>query len=342
MKKNIYLIDNSTDGHHYVYQKCLNSIENTVIKNHEVNILGIRKNILNLFNVFKSRKTFLDCANDGVYNSTIHFLYIDDLYKCPFISFFVKRNSNKYIATLHWVPKNIINIILLKLFSSKMEYVIVHSLYMKSYLNSKGIHNIRCIDYPSFLENNSSYGGMLNEDDDKIVISCIGGTRYDKGIDILCKAFKYIDNKVKNNILFNIAGCESDIKFHFIEECASRYHIKVNLVNKYLTNEEYAQHIMVSDVILLPYRRMFTGNSGPMTDGIYKDKFILGPNHGTIACLINKYDLGCTFETENEIDLANKISQLPNINIKKNHRYKENITKERFLDEHIKLYSSIS
>ena len=52
--------------------------------------------------------------------------------------------------------------------------------------------------------------------------------------------------------------------------------------------------------------KIFRGNSGPMTDGVFANKYILSPNYGNIGYLTKKYNLGSTFKIENPKSLAKR------------------------------------
>lgn len=330
----VYLVDNSYDGHHEIYQKTLNSIHNTIILNKICNLHDVKRNPIK---AYKERRNFINYINDNTKEDIVHFLYIDSLYKCPFISKKLKKNK-KYIGTLHWIPKDLFRIFLLKKFSEKMEYIVVHSEFLKKQLEDKGIKNIKCIDYPSFIKCNNLKDSNHK---DKIIISCLGGTRLDKGLDILLESFKYLNNIYKDKLEFNICGIEQDIKYNDIIIAAKENNIKITYKNKFLTDDEYEDEIIKSDVILLPYKKIFSGNSGPMTDGVYANKYILGPNEGNLGYLINKYNLGMTFEQENPIDLANKISLLVNENLHRNSEYRERLNIETFLKSHKYIYDKL-
>lgn len=335
----IYLCDNILTGHHKLYEQTLNKIKNTEICNFETEIIAMKQNIIK---AFLTRYKFFKSIQKEKEKSIIHLLCIDPLYKFPFIEFLINNKKNKFIGTLHWIPDNKFMIYLLKKFSKKLEYIVVHSEYLKEKLDKQGIKNVVCINYPTFI-NNSVKKNLKNKNmnNDEIIISCIGGTRNDKGLDILIDAFKYIKEDVKGQLVFNICGIEQDIKFADIANNAKKYGIRTILKNKFLTDEEYLEEIVKSDVILLPYKKMFMGNSGPMTDGIYFDKFILGPEQGNLGFLINKYDLGMCFEQENSLDLAKKISSLKNVNLKKNHAFKDELKIETFINNYGQLYKKI-
>lgn len=331
----IYLIDNVEDGHHSIYQKTLNRIDNTKILNKLVEFEDIKKDFIK---GYRQRKEFIKYIHNKTLNSdTIHFLYIDSLYKCPFIHKLL-NNNRKYIGTLHWIPTDKLRSLLLKKFSKKMKYIIVHSEFLKKELNDIGIYNVKCIDYPSFLGEKNKINCNKT---DKIVLSCLGGTRKDKGLDILIKSFEYIDESMKDKLIFNICGVEQDIKYKDIIENAEANNINIRYKNRFITQEEYENEIYGSDIILLPYKKIFTGNSGPMTDGIYANKFIIGPDNGNLGFLIKKYSLGATFKSEDYVDLAYNISNIDLNNLTKSHSYKDKIKVNKFIENHIKLYSQV-
>ena len=332
----IYLVDNANDGHHKVYQDTLNKINNTQILNKIIKFTDLKENFIK---AYKERSTFFKYVNSKTNKvDIIHLLYIDSLYKCPLIDKKLNRDK-KYIGTLHWVPKDAFRQNLLKRFSKKIELIIVHSEFLEEELNKIGIKNVKTIEYPSFININNKNIKKDKELKDKIVISCLGGTRKDKGLDILSEAFKFIDSKCKEKIVFNICGIEQDIKYDDIMMSAKENNINVICKNKFLTEEEYEEEIYKTDVILLPYRKIFTGNSGPMTDGIYADKFILGPNNGNLGYLIKKYNLGSTFIQENYNDLAREIEKISQVEVKKTHKYKYELSIDKFNEKYTDIYN---
>lgn len=332
----VYLVDNINGGHHDIYQSTLKKIDETIILNKIIKFTEVKKNT---FKAYNERAKFIKYVNSQVKESDlIHFLYIDSLYKCPFIDFQLRRDR-KYIGTLHWIPKDNLRKILLKRFSRRFLVIIVHSEFLKEELLKMGITNVEVIDYPSFIRERED---INNRNDNKIIISCLGGTRYDKGLDILIKSFNYLDEDCKKKVVFNICGAEEDIRYDDIINSANINKIKLEYKNKFLTEEEYEDEIYRSDVILLPYRRIFSGNSGPMTDGIYADKFIIGPIEGNVGYLIKKYNLGQTFIQEDYKDLARKISELTKSNLVKKHECKNDLRVENFLELHRNLYFYIN
>lgn len=335
----IALIDSnecSIGGHNYIYRKILNRIDKTIIIEDSQDFKQISENPIK---AFKGR---LDYINRIPKKEIMHFLHLDIFYMFPHLFKKLKLKKIKIIGTLHWYPNKKIKSYLLKRSSKYIDIIVVHSEYIKDKLNDLGIFNVEVIDYPSFYPEHISINkNIINKDKSYIKILCIGATRFDKGIDIVSRSFQYINHDSKKCLKFLFAGRELDNAYDLPKKLANQYGINLEIVDKRLTDEEYWEYIDYCDVILLPYRKIFTGNSGPMTDGIYMNKFILGPNQGNLGFLINKHSLGLTFEQENHKDLADKISKLPNINLKKNHEYSEELSVEKFLEKYRIVYRGI-
>lgn len=335
-------MDSVFDGHHSVYMKALEKIN--IVENISKDI-SIENNKKKVIKYIKDRKYILKYALDKVeVDNILHLLYLDQLYTLGPI--FKNNKYKKIIATLHHYPQNNIKEKLLKVCSKQIDTIIVHSDYLKEQLISLGIRNVEVIDYPIFnrykLDNISNIKEKLSLDNDKYIISALGGTRYDKGLDILLESFEYVGEEIKSKIQINICGKEEDIKRDYIEEKCKELHINYRLKLNYMTDEEFYENIIVSDCIAIPYRNMFTGNSGPMTEGVYENKPIIAPNSGNLGYLMNKYELGVTFEGENHKDLARAIERLveegwnPN---EKSYEYRERLNVESFINKHEVLYN---
>lgn len=332
----INLVENTDTGHHSIYQKELSYIENTKILNRITNFVDVKKDPIKAY--FDRKKFIKFVYSNTKKNDIIHFLYLDNLYKCPLIYKELKKNR-KFIGTLHWIPHDRLRKVMLKKISSRLDYIIVHSEFLKEKLDMMKINNVMVIEYPSFMYNYDFK--EINKSSEKIMISCLGGTRRDKGLDILMDSFKYLNEVTKNRLVFNICGIEQDIKFKDLEISAQQNSINIICKNKFLSDEEYKNEIFKSDVILLPYKKIFSGNSGPMTDGIYANKYIVGPKDGNLGYLIKKYDLGSTFEQENAKSLAEALNKLSNTNLKKEHEYRKKLSIESFKKNHEMIYSKI-
>lgn len=342
-----FLLDSFFEGHHTIYLNTLLKLEDTVNISKKFDFCD---NMINFYRYIQSRQNFLyyginKCnSKDG--NKLLHFLYFDSVYTIPKITEIKKTNNLKIIGTLHRLPDNKLKILLLKNMSKKIDLIIVHSEYSKEYLNANGINNVEVIDYPVFHSQKLlSKKKNLLIPQQKIVLSALGGTRWDKGLDILLESFKYISDNYKNKIVLNVAGKEESFKADYILKKSKEYNFNVNLKLKFLTDDEFAEMLEISDALVIPYRKVFTGSSGPMTEAIYRNIPCIVSNHGNIGYLIKKYDLGFTFKSEDPKDLAEKIQYLLingwNGDIDKSNEYRRRLKVDNFLDRHREIYNSL-
>ncbi|GIM27383.1 hypothetical protein CPJCM30710_00490 [Clostridium polyendosporum] len=337
--KKVFLVDSFSGGHHKIYSDKLLSIKDTiqVIKEYKFNdksLLGYIKSRLNFIRRIHEECNFYNCEK------TIHFLYFDSLYTISFINYFSQFTNTSFIGTIHRMPDNYIKILLLKKASKKMDKIIVNSEYMMEYLQKYNINNVEVVDYP-ILHDNLKYKDINVINKEKIIVSALGGTRWDKGLDILLEAFKYLDTEYKDRILLNIVGKEEFFSESYILKKSKEYGINSKVFLKEVSNDEFEYNINISDIIVIPYRKVFTGNSGPMTEAIYRGIPCIVADHSNLGYLTKKYDLGICFKCGDSIDLANKIKHMimnkwkPSCNTKE---YIKRINPDYFIKKHEKIY----
>lgn len=223
--------------------------------------------------------------------------------------------------------------------------VVVHTASIKEALDSQGIKNVRQIEYPqcNILERTSKQEacerlGLGNSD--ATILLALGGTRIDKGLDILLDAL----SSVKENFYLIIAGKEEDFTKDYIEAHIESYRDKVKLLLQFLPDDLYQTVLNAADIVVLPYRQIFDGASGPLCNGVWLDKEIIGPSHGSLGQIIEKNDLGSTFETENAASLSEVISKSLNTKWKpdtKYQNYKKSISLEQFQNDYKELYEGL-
>lgn len=236
----------------------------------------------------------------------IHFSAGDTFYR--FFGFGLNKfKKYKKIITLHFVKSSFLHKFSLKIIASFADKIVLHSEYMKKQVESFGIKNTCHIEYPVFggnLCDENEAKSYFNLKPDVPVIGCIGGTRYDKGLDILLDALKTI----KEPFQLLVAGKEEYFKEDFIKEQTVSFNDNVNLALRFLTEEELMYAMNATDIVVLPYRKEFNGASGPLGEGVALDKCIIGPAHGNLKDTIEKNHLGYTFESENSVELSNVLT----------------------------------
>lgn len=345
----VYLTDNTLTGHHKVYLETLLELKNVVDISSCREFESSKKKLNYIFD----RKDFIDesikRSNTENFqgNKILHFLYLDNLYTTPFLWRRHKTKNIKIIGTLHHMPQNKIKMLCLKLWSNKLDCIIVHSEYIQEQLLLEGIKNVRVIDYPSFYDY-SQYpfkdviSKEMNIPDDKVVISALGGTRFDKGLDILLESFRFLDSKDKNKILLNIVGREETFKKEFILEKIQKYEINARVELGFVNDDDFAKNILISDYIVLPYRKIFTGNSGPMTEAIVNEIPIISPEYGNLGYLSRKYNLGETFNDEDSNSLAKALKSVTQKNEYGNRDYRERLNIPSFVAGYEKIYKELN
>lgn len=363
----ILYIDCGSNGHYRIYRRSL-------LKNSNINAVFVlpdkddnldssyKQYIIPEWNIESINwKNYLSCMSKfkkivrDVKPNIIHFLTGDILY--PFYGVGIEgiKYQSQIIITFHHMNfqngwKNKIKLISIFLIFRNISCGIVHSECIFIELKNRGIRNAVCIHYPAFngiyLNNKEQLMHKYNIPTAGKILLALGGTRYDKGLDILLQALKNIDT----DFTLMIAGKEEEITQIQIESLIQSYKDKVIVNLNYMTDIKMQELLNISDIICIPYRKSFNGASGPMCDGIGLGKMIIGSNHGTIGDIIRKHHVGIVFESESSNDLEEKLKmyltedfkyddianefqkRLSILNFQKNYQevYKENECKNRF------------
>lgn len=263
----------------------------------------------------------------------IHFLTCN--YLLRYFGFGIKQLGKRYkvIISLHQYKENRIKNISIKRICKAVKYEIVHSEIVFSVLKSKGIGNIKFIDYPYFGTVSEKRKTDIKKElgfrkTDKI-IGYFGETRYDKGIDIFIKAINERNDNINVGIL--IAGKTTYFSQDYLTNNLSKIN-KYKIIDRFLTNEEMADYINASDYVVLPYRKSFSGASGTMIEAVMHKKIIIGADSGLIGEYIKNYKLGYVFEAENAQDLTETIEYAVNNNFEFSDSYFQYLNKISYLN----------
>lgn len=272
----------------------------------------------------------------------IHIQCGDNFYR--FMGIGLKHLHCKHIViTFHHVRGGKLHDLSIKRICKSVDFGVVHTKSLKNTLESKGIRNAVHIEYPYFGNNeNKVYTPAeakenLGIPEDDICISFLGSARKDKGLDILLSAL----NNVNNKFTLLIAGKLSDVSVDKVKRMIETYQNSVILLDKYLSNEEFDLAVSASDIIALPYRKEFDGASGPLGEGVAKNKMIIGPNHGSLGNIISENHLGYTFESESVESLSSTIQKAldKSWEIDESYRqYQHSLNPETFLKKYRQLF----
>jgi glycosyltransferase involved in cell wall biosynthesis len=351
----LLIVDTKGSGHHKNYAKLV--IEAAKEKyNDEIyflaeyemdDIRNIKLDFSNHNNIFLRallrffwiRKVFKIAKEKDI--SNIHLLNLDSLILIsPIIYIFFIFNKNlKITATLHHFKLNKMKPEFLKLLTKKLQKVVVHGEYLKKSLKASSINNVTNIEYPAihnFFPGKEKAREILNLSKEENILLSLGGTRENKGLDLLLDALNYIKSE---DFLLIIAGKEEHFTERLILEKIKSYREKVILDLEFISDEKFSLYLEVGDAVVLPYKMGFMGQSGPLTEGVNHNCFIISSDHGQIGYTVKNNNLGFIFDESDSKDLSKKIKDFINnkennlliSNNKKYSNFKSEIDKSRFI-----------
>lgn len=350
----VAFIDTALDGHHLSYMQSLVECveESIVIVPQKTDSIVCRQYEVDCsFHMSKKFGEYMKWIREisdilgKEKPDIIHFLYGDALFRFFGIGLGGFNKIGNTITIFHHVRRSKSRDISNRKIAQKMDRVVVHTDSLMGTLEEIGISNGVHIEYPQFsntklIEQNKALKSLgIDKYEGKILLA-LGGTREDKGIDLLLEALNGIDEPF--HLL--IAGKEGFFTKEFIEEHSRTYADKVTMKLKFLDDEEFSLCLNAADIVVLPYRKIFDGASGPLGEGVAVGKMIIGPSHGSIGDLIRTYHLGLTFESENVDSLRESIQTALRTDWLRDDeylKYQEILSTGRFQREYRELYESL-
>ena len=274
----------------------------------------------------------------------VHLVFGDALFRFGGVGFDL-IHAKKLITFHHVRYWNKLSIGLYRRFSKKSEKMVFHTEFLVKNMIQQGIRNITHIEYPQFtvcsqVDQRSARAKIGLPDDNMPVILALGGTRYLKGIDILLKALA----DVQAPFYLLIAGAPEYFDEQAIRNYSESYKERVFTKLKFLSEEEVDLCLKACDIVCLPYRKKFNGASGPLGEGVYRGKLIVGPNHGSVGEIIRDHHLGLTFKTEDVSNLSTILNQALQMVWYPDdyyNDYKSQLDPRCFKEEYKKLYHKI-
>lgn len=344
----VYLADlvGDVEGHFY-FMQTLGKIKGaSYIDTCERKILIKKypiKGMMERFRIY--RKVFAE-AKKQKGKKIVHFQTGDKFYFLP-ILFSPETAECKVVITLHRCPVHPFMIALLKNFARKISKIVVLSDSLAKQLRAIGIHNVEVIEHPSFYD----YSAIGTKEElrekygistDKIILSALGGTRYDKGVDLLLDSLSLLTEDERRRIVCNIAGRPQDFDASYITNSINRcrgVEVRVDLRN--LSDTEFIENIKLTDWLVVPYRKSFTGVSGPMVEAISQGIPCIVPEDSSLSLFCAKYGAAKTFRGEDAHSLAATIREI--ISRKESLILSgiERLNRDYFVSKHIELYNTL-
>lgn len=137
------------------------------------------------------------------------------------------------------------------------------------------------------------------------IVSCLGGLRDYKGLDIACEAMELLDGKAQ----FLCAGSpHPDFDLPYLKKIISSLPNAL-LIPHLLTNQEFSDYSHISDIILLPYRRI-TGSGALLAALSFSRSIVASDLPYFREILANKTTISLLVDKNNPQALANGIIEL--------------------------------
>lgn len=342
--KKVLILNTSLAGHRKVYSQTIINILDEIDDIEEIIYVGEKIDIqtqiikqsyhLTYYDYYKLKHiSWLKKVLNIIKIENPDFIFVIDLdslfLSLPIIMLFNKKI--KMIGIVHHYPNNThkgkIKEFIYKFSLKKLSLLLCHGNYIKNKFEKIGLKNSRTIYYPSFHSQSNiskeKARSILKIPSNKLMLLAFGSTRYDKGLDLLLKSCKKL--KSARYILY-IAGKEDYFKEKYIRKKLKNINGDFILELNYISDDKLDLLFRASDIVVLPYRKIFIGQSGPLIEGVKHNSLILSSNHGQIGYTTNQYNLGLTFESENVKDLTKKLNYI----LKNYRKLKRNISLKKY------------
>lgn len=138
-------------------------------------------------------------------------------------------------------------------------------------------------------------------ENEKLVL-CYGGTRHDKGADLAIRAVA----ELPTHYHLLIAGIAQHFNAHKLNAYAEKFNVtdKVHVMDRWLDDGESAIVFQAADVVLLPYRKEFSGQSGPLVQGAANGKPVVVPELPVLEDTVVAFGIGVTYPPEDICAMA--------------------------------------
>ncbi|MEZ4629998.1 MAG: glycosyltransferase family 4 protein [Deinococcales bacterium] len=335
----IALIDPYYQGHHCLY--ALQLVRELVLAGHRVYALGhphfvealkdyservfeieLKPSVKGLDILAKRQfllKSFSICQDLPL--DIVHLLYLDRFITPLYFAKHKTLSFKRVCATLHWgyfLPQFLegsvrrgyggLEHLLLKRLIQDGLIIMTHS---HSLIKSLAQPRLSYVPYPAEAESHPKTLNLREQlklkTQDKLLLA-FGGTRYDKGVDLAIKALAGLDDDIHLLIAgkaedFDAATLTTLIQQHQLE---TRVHLHLN----FIPDAQTPSYFEAADAVLLPYRHIFAGQSGPLTLAAVYERPVISSDSPMLKESIEAFKLGESFPSENISEMQRAIKQV--------------------------------
>jgi glycosyltransferase involved in cell wall biosynthesis len=139
------------------------------------------------------------------------------------------------------------------------------------------------------------------------ILLFFGTIRRDKGIEYLLEAIGRLSNEQFSLV---ITGNPQEYTSDDITRLIERWNVRDKVIARlaYVAEQDIANYFYACDALVLPYRRIYTGGSGPLMKGacMHRRPSIVS-DVSEMGRLVKEYGIGLTARPEDAQDLADKI-----------------------------------
>jgi glycosyltransferase involved in cell wall biosynthesis len=164
------------------------------------------------------------------------------------------------------------------------------------------------IDPPVITDSKKTLRKRLSLPLKKTILLFFGGTRLNKGPDILLNSLTHIDQK---ELAVVFAGQAEDIDEEDIRHIEPRINSDISIISrfKFIPDDEVYQYFVASDAVVLPYRSTYRGTSGILQRAMASDRPVIGTDCGIIGTIIQEWNAGVVVEPDSALQLTQGIEE---------------------------------
>lgn len=249
-----------------------------------------------------------------------HFLYMDHFLISTLYGGILQSKKSAVCGTLHgmyfmpaFAPSKVhrlkgkVDLIALFFLASHGMRIMVHSENQAASLDVlSGTHQFDYVPYPvknykisneEKINLRDQLRSRLSLTSQDVLLLVFGGTRFDKGADLAVRMLPHLPTNY--HLLF--AGRDTYFSRDYLACLAAKLGMteRVHFDNRFIPEDEILVYFCGCDIVLLPYRKSFSGQSGPMVIALSLGSKVVAPNLPMLSETVTENTLAWVYQVEN-------------------------------------------